>query len=127
MEPTIKVAAGSAHNPIVFLRLAIHKIVPLVLLLIVVTDMQGQHALKPIRKVTVGKNRELLVNGQPFLPIMSWAQPTKNYGQLAGLGFNTHAGHAAPEVAWEHGAYVVPDFKEEKKGHENILGWIFDD
>lgn len=129
MEPTTKlekIASGSPHNPTICHPMTL-RIFLLTVFLIGLIDTHAQHALKPIRKVTVGKNREFLVNGQPFLPIMSWAQPTKNYGQLAGLGFNTHAGHAAPEVAWEHGAYVVPDFKEEKMGRENILGWIFDD
>lgn len=120
-------AAASAHNRMVVHRCAIAVIFLITLFLSWTEDVQAQDALKPIRKVTVGKNRELIVNGQPFLPIMSWAQPTKNYGQLGSLGFNTHAGHADPVAAWESGAYVVPGFKEENKVHENILGWIFDD
>jgi hypothetical protein len=90
-------------------------------------DVLAQAALEPIRSVTVGPNRELLVNGKPFFPIMSWAQPNKNYAQLRGLGFNAHAGNADPASAWETGAYVVPGFRKEKMENPNILGWIFDD
>lgn len=98
-----------------------------VLALLCSADAKAQIAPEPIRKVEVGKNRELRVNGKPFLPIMSWAQPSKNYNMLRDLGFNTHAGNADPVAAKAAQSYAVPGFKEEKKGHDNILGWIFDD
>ena len=90
-------------------------------------DVNAQAGPEPIHKVEVGKNRELRVNDKPFLPIMSWAQPPKNYSMLVDLGFNTHAGHADPVAAKAAGSYAVPDFKEEKMKYDNILGWIFDD
>jgi hypothetical protein len=98
-----------------------------ILLVLVVSVAGAQSAPEPIKKVQIGKNREFLVNGKPFLPIMSWAQPPKNYKQLGSLGFNAHAGGADPVVARECGAYVVPGFRPEKMANDNILGWIFDD
>ncbi|MEX1241064.1 MAG: hypothetical protein WEB30_15175 [Cyclobacteriaceae bacterium] len=99
----------------------------ILLFLLIGSGLQAQEALKPIRKVEIGKNREFIVNDRPFLPIISWAQPPKNYPLLQKLGFNTHAGQADPALAWESGCYAVPGFKKEKMGAGNILGWIFDD
>lgn len=82
---------------------------------------------EPITDVETGNNRELRVNGKPFLPIMSWAQPPGNYPLLRELGFNTHAGNADPVAAQKSRAYAVPGFRKEKMDHQNILGWIFDD
>lgn len=90
-------------------------------------SVHGQTSAKPLRKVEIGKNREFIVNGELFLPIMSWAQPPKNYPLLSNLGFNTHAGHADPALASVSGGYAVPDYKEEKKDSQFVLGWIFDD
>ncbi|HEX8038194.1 MAG TPA: hypothetical protein VF490_03555, partial [Chryseosolibacter sp.] len=87
----------------------------------------AQKSQPAIRKVEIGRNREFIVNGKPFLPIMSWAQPVSNYGLLHQLGFNTHAGDAAPVEAKKAGAYAVPGFSKEKAGNDNVLGWIFDD
>lgn len=84
-------------------------------------------ALEPIKTVEVGKNRELLVNGKPFLPIMSWAQGKGNYAKLAGLNFNTFCGNADPEAAKAHGRYAVSDFKEDRIGHSHLLAWIHGD
>lgn len=87
----------------------------------------AQAPVKPIRKVKIGKNREFLVNGKPFLPIMSWAQPTANYARLQGLGINAQAGEADPEAARAAGTYAIPGFKPGLAGNGYILGWIFDD
>jgi len=99
----------------------------LVSLLVMTYAALGQEGIQAIRDVKTGKNREFMVNGQPFLPIMSWAQPPANYSMLQDLGFNTHAGNADPEAARQSGAYAVPGFRKEKMAHDNILGWIFDD
>ncbi|MEX2234823.1 MAG: PQQ-dependent sugar dehydrogenase [Cyclobacteriaceae bacterium] len=96
--------------------------------LIVINAQAQQTSPEPIRGVKIGKNRELLVNGKPFLPIMSWAQPAKNYRQLRDLGFNTHTSGSADIVAAkEVGCYAVPGFREGKPENDFILGWIFDD
>ena len=98
-----------------------------ILILLGRVDTSAQTPLPPIKKVVIGENSEFLVNGKPFLPIMSWAQPPANYARLDALGFNTHAGNADPEVARQSGSYVVPGYKVEKVANDNILGWIFDD
>lgn len=95
--------------------------------LLILARADAQPLPEPVRKVTVGSNNEFLLNGKPFFPIMSWAQPSTNYELLQSLGFNAHAGHADPVAAKKHGAYAIPGFKEDLKGHDNILGWIFDD
>jgi hypothetical protein len=114
-------------TPFLFRRLKFRRLSYLCVSLFVLVAAQSQPLPEPIRKVTVGENNEFLLNGKPFLPIMSWAQPSTNYALLKGLGFNAHAGHADPGVAKQNGAYVVPGYKEDLKGYDNILGWIFDD
>ena len=93
--------------------------------------------LAPIKKVEIGKNRELLVNGTPFLPIMSWAQDPKNFAMLRGLGFNAFCGNQSNvtakmqcDAAQEAGGYGIPDFGEDGQGaigHPNLLAWIHGD
>lgn len=107
-----------------------HGIMPvlcLVLTFLAISGAVGQGLLQPITDVEVGKNHELLVNGKAFLPIMSWAQPPRNYTLLQELGFNAHAGNADPVEASKNDAYAVPGFRKDKMEHQNILGWIFDD
>ena len=88
----------------------------------------AQAPVEPVRKVEIGENREFIVNGKPFLPIMSWAQPATNYVQLKGLSFNTHTSGSADVVAAKAaGCYAVPGFKAGKPENDYILGWIFDD
>ena len=99
----------------------------LILMLLTVCAAVAQGPLEPVREVKTGENHELLVNGKPFLPIMSWAQPPRNYALLRDLGFNAHAGNADPQLARENEAYAVPGFSKEKMEQNNILGWIFDD
>jgi hypothetical protein len=88
----------------------------------------AQNPVEQIKKVEIGKNCEFVVNGKPFFPIMSWAQPSKNYKQLQQLGMNTHCGDVDPVAAKEAGCYAVTNSK--RIGHaatDNILGMIFDD
>jgi hypothetical protein len=82
--------------------------------------------LEPIRKVEVGKNREIRVNGKPFFPVMSWAQGTRRFGLLRGLGFNAFCGGKAKEycdAAQKAGGYAMPGFDEALKGHPALLAW----
>ncbi|UCF17418.1 MAG: hypothetical protein JSW59_08130, partial [Phycisphaerales bacterium] len=80
-----------------------------------------------IQSVSVGNNHEIRINGEPFFPIMSWAQSPRNYRLLHSLGINTHAGTGDPVAAKEAGCYAVPSFKPGVTENGYILGWIFDD
>ncbi len=93
----------------------------------------GPPALEPIRTVTIGENREFLVNGKPFLPIMSWAQSPKSFKLLRSVGMNSFAGRDGKEVleaAKEVDGYVIMHFNDETKfaiGDSHLLGWIHRD
>lgn len=80
-----------------------------------------------IQSVSVGGNHEILVNGKPFFPIMSWAQSEKNYSMLKSLGMNTHAGAKGSVAAKQVGCYAVPGFSTDVPENGYILAWIFDD
>lgn len=88
-----------------------------------------------IKTVEIGKNRELLVNGKPFFPIMSWAQSTCTFELLKGLGFNTFCGSGksaaeALEGAVTVGRYAIPHFSHfdfALKGHPAALAWALQD
>jgi hypothetical protein len=89
---------------------------------------KAQNAVEPIKKVEVGKNREFVVNGKPFFPIMSWAQPAKNYKPLQQMGMNTACGDVDPAAAKESGIYAVTQGNLiAKTPNDMILGMIFDD
>jgi len=60
----------------------INKLVFLIIAILLSVPTMAQNRLEPIRKLEIGKNREFVVNGKPFFPIMSWAQPKKNYAIL---------------------------------------------
>ena len=97
-------------------------------LLIPVQPASSQTNLDPIRTIEIGKNREFIVNGKPFFPIMSWAQPKSTYGILKGVGVNTYCGNADPVAAKEAGGYAVAGFRASgvvENGH--VLGWIYSD
>ncbi len=84
--------------------------------------------VEPIKTVEIGKNREIVVNGKPFFPIMSWAQSAGRYQRLAQMGFNTHAsGKADPEAAKAAGCYAVTSFDSALIGHSHLLAWIHGD
>jgi hypothetical protein len=88
----------------------------------------AQNPLEPIKKVEIGKNREFVVNGKPFFPIMSWAQPSKNFKPLQQLWINTACGDTDPAAAKEAGVYAVTNGKMiAKSPNDYILGMIFDD
>lgn len=83
-------------------------------------------ALEPIQKVEIGKNREIRVNGKPFFPLMSWAQSTRRFPLLRGLGFNAFCGGKARdycEAAQKAGGYAMPGFDEGVKGHPALLAY----
>jgi hypothetical protein len=86
-----------------------------------------QNRVEAIQSVAIGQNRELLINGKPFFPIMSWAQPKKNYPLLSSLGINTFVGNADPVAAIELGRYAVPGYKPDAVENGYVMAWIFDD
>jgi hypothetical protein len=86
-----------------------------------------QNRVEAIQSVAIGQNRELLINGKPFFPIMSWAQPKKNYPLLSSLGINTFVGNADPVAAKELGRYAVPGYKPDAVENGYVMAWIFDD
>src|SRR5882672_2107035 len=53
-----------------------------------VADVASEQRAEAIQKVTIGKNREMRINGKPFFPLMSWAQRSARFELLHSLGFN---------------------------------------
>lgn len=104
-----------------------------------------------IQTVTIGPNRALLVNGQPFLPIMGWLQAPANLPKLKAVGINTIAGYywdkkqnigpGGTQDAAEYGMqaraaglYFIspyweqqPDVWRRVQANGNLLAWIHDD
>ncbi len=96
----------------------------------------GPEPLPPINDVELGVRGEFLVNGEPFLPIMSWLQhPTRwiSFEELRGLHFNTFMGNQVSALeqaraAGDAGGYAVvrlgdPEEIAEAAGHDYLLGW----
>ncbi|MCZ7648184.1 MAG: beta-galactosidase [Planctomycetota bacterium] len=107
----------------------------LALLCAFAASARAAEALDPIRSVEIGKQRELLVNGKPFFPIMSWAQATSRLEKLRGLGFNTFNGSGktaaeALEKAKAAGGYAMlhwDRFESSAKGHPSLLAYSLKD
>ena len=107
--------------------------------------------LPRIASVEIGPNREFLVNGKPFLPIMGWLQEPTNFDKLKAVGINTIAGyhfdtasgvgaggtHDAAEYndkAQDAGLYFVSPYMPQHRfgvrdlvRSRNLLAWIQDD
>ena len=87
--------------------------------------------LPPIRSVEIGPHREIRVNGEPFLPIMSWLQRPNTYSDLRKMGFNAFAGRGSRNAdARAAGGYAVTDFDDLAAGaigHPHLLAWIHPD
>ncbi len=90
-------------------------------------SLMAQAPLDPIQKVEIGKNREFIVNGKPFFPIMSWAQPAKNYEMLRKLNFNTFCGGANAGAAKAAGGYAITGFRALLADNGYTLAWIYSD
>ena len=96
----------------------------------------AEEALPALETVAIGENREFLVNGEPFFPIMSWLQSVKQYKMLRGLGINTFCGNhgMSAEVhckaAGEAGGYAVSGIRTDSDGGIGspwLLAWIHGD
>lgn len=107
--------------------------------------------LPEVQSVGLGPNRELRVNGQPFLPIMGWLQDPSNLPKLKAVGMNTITGYwwdqeknlgaggtknAAEyaEYARQAGLYFIPPYMaqhpeamKQLAAAGNVLAWIHDD
>ena len=92
-------------------------------------------ALPPIEKVEIGSRGEFIVNGEPFIPLMSWLQePESEYSSfsyLKSLNFNTFMGTTKISHHWnmvkrlKAGGYAVvsqhnPEQVSEAAGHPYI-------
>lgn len=95
-------------------------------LLVGALSAAGQEtAVEPIKTIEIGKNRQFVINGKPFLPIMSWAQSPKAYASLPKVGFNTHVGgNADASPAAAVGCYGVVSWKEGAAVSDHLLGWL---
>lgn len=119
------------------MRLSVSLVFCLPIVTAMATAAFAQQALEPIRSVTIGKNREFVVNGKPLLPIMSWAQAPKNFKMLRGVGVNTFCGNQSKvtalmqcEAAKEAGGYAVCGFSDKGQGaigNPHLLAWLHGD
>jgi hypothetical protein len=99
--------------------------------------------LPPIEKVEIGSRGEFIVNGKPFIPIMSWLQAPESeycsFNYLKSLNFNTFMGTTKGVTPLEHaeeakkaGGYAVvcqhtPEQVVGAVGHSHILAWHHSD
>ncbi|MCM8767359.1 MAG: hypothetical protein NC921_01060 [Candidatus Omnitrophica bacterium] len=89
---------------------------------------------EPIKTVEIGKNRELIVNGKPFFPIMLWLQSDSRIPDGISIGVNTFMGNGGKlsekeyvEKLKEAGLYGIVRYTPELVGHTHLLGWFIDD
>jgi hypothetical protein len=109
----------------------------------------AQEAIAPIQKVEIGKNREFLVNGKPFFPIMGWLQDAENLPKLKAVGINCIAGYWRPAdpneakgktadlyagQALKAGLYFLPPYEapyademKKLKASPAVLAWMQND
>ncbi|HID07190.1 MAG TPA: hypothetical protein EYP10_08575, partial [Armatimonadetes bacterium] len=113
--------------------------VELMLMAFIMISSAVVHAgIEPIKTVEIGKNREIRVNGKPFLPIMAWLQDPKNFETVKQCGMNVIAGYWSGsggtkdvseylELVAKAGLYGVMPFDPKLKGHPMLLGYIHPD
>ena len=93
---------------------------------------------EPIREVAIGSNRELRVNGKPFLPIMAWLQNPSNFPAVRECGMNSTAGYwrgsGGTQTVREYldlvqkaGLYGVMPYHDDLRDHPALLAYIHDD
>ena len=92
----------------------------------------------PIEKVEIRPDRAILVNGNPFFPLMAWLQDAGNFPVVRQCGMNTTAGYwsgsSGTKDAAEYqalvekaGLYSVMPFDARLKGRPGLLGYIHED
>ena len=107
---------------------------PLALALATALPVMATGTMPPIRNVEVGPNRELRVNGAPFLPIMLFCQSDERIPDGLSIAVNTFASNCGDLSDKEYldkllgsGLYGVVSFAEDVIGHPSLLGWIHGD
>jgi len=86
-------------------------------------------------EVTVGPGGEILVDGAPFFPIMTWLQSSSRIEEEKPLGINTWVGNGGGGSSAEYlgvceanGVWCVMDPGDMSvSAHPSLLGWIFGD
>ena len=95
-------------------------------------------SLPPIEEVEIAANQAILVNGQPFFPLMAWLQDARNFDAVKACGMNTVAGYYQGasgtkdvteyfELVEKAGLYGVMPFDSNLIGNSKLLGYIHDD
>jgi hypothetical protein len=99
----------------------------------------GLPAASPAAEVSIGPHRALLVDGEPFLPLFMWLQPTRLIEYHKGLGINCLMGEGANEESrgpafldalQAAGMYGIVHFSEANlplADHPALLTWMFGD
>jgi len=88
--------------------------------------------------VTIGPNKEILLNGTPFFPIMIWLQNAASMATEKGYGINTFVGQGDNSTALDYcnkasaqGAYAVPSWNANQAAsiatHPAMIGWVMGD
>jgi hypothetical protein len=88
--------------------------------------------------VTIGTNKEVLVDGKPFFPIMVWLQNASRLASEKPYGINTFVGQGDNSSALDYcneaqkqGAYAVCSWNAAEASsvatHPAMLGWVFGD
>ncbi len=88
----------------------------------------------PIETVEIGDHRQFVVNGEPFFPIMLWAQSLERLDEKMAAKVNTFAGRRGDASAGEYldaiadkGTYGVMHFSKTVPDHPHLLAWIHGD
>ncbi|HUI94057.1 MAG TPA: hypothetical protein VLX68_17595 [Chitinivibrionales bacterium] len=88
--------------------------------------------------VSIGPNKEVLLDGKPFFPIMTWLQNASRIATEKTYGINTFVGQGDNSTALAYcneaqaqGVYAVPSWNAPEiasvKAHPAMLGWVFGD
>ena len=88
--------------------------------------------------VTIGPNKEVLLDGKPFFPILTWLQNASLIATEKTYGINTFVGQgdnssalAYCNAAQAQGVYAVPSWNAGEaasvKTHPAMVGWVFGD
>jgi hypothetical protein len=88
--------------------------------------------------MTIGPNKEVLLNGKPFFPIMTWLQNPSLIATEKTYGINTFVGQgdnssalAYCNAAQAQGVYAVTSWNAAEaasvKTHPAMVGWVFGD
>ncbi len=106
----------------------------LALLCLLIVGSAVAAELPPIRAVQVGPNREIRVNGRPFLPIMLFCQSDERIEDGLSIAANTFASNCGDlsKAEWldklaDAGLYGIVHWDEDCIGRPNLLGWIHND